>query len=99
MKTLIAPLCALLLTGPAVAAAQAPVRMQHPVSSELPLRDRADGTAVRTAEEMRGGSAWGLHGGMSGDYQGMGGPDDGEEEPRVYPACRSRSDDRCQQRR
>jgi hypothetical protein len=103
MKTMVAPLCALLLSGSAVAAtaapgAQPPIRMQHPEMRELPLRS-GSGDGVRTAEEMRSGSAWGTHGGMSGDYQGVGGPDEGEEEPRAYRPCRSRSDDRCQQRR
>ncbi len=98
MKMLIAPLGALFLIGPA--AAQPPVPMQHPQMNDYPLRADARGP-VRTAEEMRAGSAWGTYGGMSGTptYNGMGGPDEGEEEGRIYPPCRSRSDDRCQQRR
>jgi hypothetical protein len=99
MKKLIAPLCALFLIGPAAAAgAQPPVRMQHPETRDMPLPARAQ-TKTRTAEEMRSGSAWGTYGGMSGDYRGMGGPDEGEEDLRAYPRCRSRSDDRCQQGR
>ena len=98
MKMLIAPLGALFLIGPA--AAQPPVPMQHPQMQDYPLRAAARGP-VRTAEEMRAGSAWGAYGGMSGsgDYPGVGGPDESEEAPRAYPPCRSRSDDRCQQRR
>ena len=49
-----------------------------------------------TAEEMQDNSAWAQHGGMN-DYTGVGGPI--EDEPRLYPPCRSRSDDRCQQGR
>lgn len=102
MKMLVAPLCALALMAPAAAAAtagaQPPVRFEHPEMRELPLRPSAD-ARVRRADEMRAGSAWGQHGGMSGNYQGVGGPDESEEAPRVYPRCRSRSDDRCQQQR
>ena len=99
MKKLIAPLCALFLIGPTVAAgAQPPVRMPHPEAGDMPLPARAQ-NQIRTAEEMRSGSAWGAYGGMSGDYHGMGGPDEDEEDLRVYPRCRSRSDDRCQQGR
>jgi hypothetical protein len=103
MKKLIAPLCALFLIGPAAAGAQPPARMQHPEARDMPLPARAQARA-RTAEEMRSGSAWGVYGGMSandrgGDYQGVGGPDEGEEESRAYPRCRSRSDDRCRQGR
>lgn len=57
-------------------------------------RSKRDG---RTAEQMRSGSAWAQHGGMTG-YQGMGGPE-GDEDLRVYPPCRGRGDDRCQQGR
>lgn len=104
MKMLIAPLVALFLIGPAAAAGtsadgQPPVRFQHPEMRQYPLR-KAGSDLIRTAKEMRAGSAWGTYGGMNGgDYQGMGGPDESEEEPRVYPRCRSRSDDRCRQGR
>lgn len=99
MKTLIAPLCALLLAGPAVAAGQPPARMEHPRIRDVPLRAPAQ-TRTRTAEEMRTGSAWGLYGGMNGsDYRGVGGPDESEEGVRAYAPCRSRTDDRCRQRR
>lgn len=94
MKRLIALSGALLLAGSA--AAQPAPRMEHPQMREMPVR--AGPQATRTAEEMRSGSAWGSHGGLSGDYRGVGGPDESEEQ-RVYPRCRSRSDDRCQQRR
>ncbi len=97
MKTFVAPLCALFLIGPA--AAQPPARMVHPQAREMPVRAPAQ-TRTRTAEEMRAGSVWGQYGGMSGgDYQGVGGPDETEEGARTYPNCRSRSDDRCRQRR
>ena len=100
MKLWFAPLGALLLVGPAVAAdIQPPVRFEHPEARDYPLRE-AGRERVRTAEEMRAGSAWGVYGGMNGaDYQGVGGPDEGEEQVRAYPPCRSRSDDRCRQRR
>lgn len=84
-----------------MAAEHASALVQHPQGEWMPgpSMRRED---VRTAEEMRTGSAWAIHGGMSdpdgaGDYQGVGGPDEGEEMG-VYPPCRSRSDDRCQQR-
>jgi hypothetical protein len=97
MKKLIAPLCALFLIGPAAVAAQPPV-MQHPEMRDMPLPARTQ-ARTRTAQEMRAGSAWGALGGMSGDYQGMGGPDESEEAARSYPPCCSRSDDRCRQGR
>jgi len=52
----------------------------------------------RTAEAMRSGSAWAQYGGMSSGWDGVGGPEE-DEALRVYPPCRSRSDDRCQQGR
>ncbi len=94
MKKSIALAGTLLLCGAAIA--QPVPRLEHPQMREMPVR--AGAQATRTAEEMRAGSAWGSAGGMSGDYQGMGGPDESEEQ-RVYPRCRSRSDDRCQQGR
>lgn len=94
MNKLIALTGALLLTG--AATAQPVPRMEHPQMREMPVPAGRQGT--HTAEEMRARSARGTYGGMSGGYQGMGGPDESEEQ-RVYPRCRSRSDDRCQQGR
>jgi hypothetical protein len=94
MKQLIALTGISLLAG--AAAAQPAPRMEHPQMLDLPIP--AARPSARTAEQMRAGSAWGTYGGLSGDYSGMGGPDESEEQ-RVYPRCRSRSDDRCRQGR
>lgn len=97
MKKLIALTGTLLLAG--AATAQPVPRMEHPQMLDLPVPKARQVT--HSAEEMRARSAWGTYGGMSGtsgEYQGMGGPDESEEQ-RVYPRCRSRSDDRCQQGR
>jgi len=94
MKKLVLLAAPLLLAG--AAGAQPAPRFEHPQMRDLPVF--AAGEARRTAEQMRAGTAWGMLGGMSGGYQGVGGPDEGEE-MRVYPPCRSRSDDRCRQRR
>lgn len=63
--------------------------MQHPHV------DHAAMDHGMTAEEMRTNSAWAVAGGKE-THTGVGGPEENEEPP-VYPRCRSRSDDRCQQ--
>ncbi len=76
-----------------------PMKVDSPDGSwddkkKVALMEHPDGGVVTTAEQMQRGSAWAQHGGMS-EYSGVGGPE--EDEPRLYPLCRSRSDDRCQQ--
>lgn len=56
------------------------------------MEQSAMAAPTMTAEQMQANSAMGSQ--QDGVYTGVGGP---VEEPRSYPRCRSRSDDRCTQ--
>lgn len=108
MKKLVVAASAVFLSGSAVAgilpnasgadaavvqsaSAMAPNMMLTPKDPSLPPMEMNAATPA---------DAGGKPGGIAMQHpqmdQGVGGPDESEE-PRTYPRCRSRSDDRCQQ--